>query len=158
MNPPSRYCDRALPSRPYTPGLADPGPRPEHYAALTPAWNGDPSNWRAGADYLYGIDLLNAGYPWEAHEALEVAWKQIPADQPARNVVRAVIQVSAALVKRRAGNRIGVERLFSRAMENLRPWAGRRMMGIDVDSFTRQARLALREGAENRPLIMLGEP
>jgi hypothetical protein len=33
-----------------------------------------PEDWRSCDLYLYGIDLFNHGYWWEAHEALEDVW------------------------------------------------------------------------------------
>ncbi len=34
----------------------------------------DPEEWRACRNYLYGIDLFNHGFYWEAHEAWEGLW------------------------------------------------------------------------------------
>src|SRR5512147_3198710 len=35
----------------------------------------DPNNWQASRDYLFGCDLFNHGYYWEAHEVWEGLWK-----------------------------------------------------------------------------------
>ena len=34
----------------------------------------DPERWAENSRYLLGIDLFNAGYYWEAHEAWESLW------------------------------------------------------------------------------------
>ena len=39
-----------------------------------PALYFPPESWRENADYLYGVDLYNHGYLWEAHEAWEGLW------------------------------------------------------------------------------------
>ena len=34
----------------------------------------DPEQWHLCRPYLYGIDLFNDGYYWEAHEVWEGLW------------------------------------------------------------------------------------
>ena len=56
-----------------------------------------PDAWRENEDYLYGVDLYNFAYWWEAHEAWEGLWHQAEGDY--RLFLQALIQVSAALIK-----------------------------------------------------------
>lgn len=53
--------------------------------------------WRKNEDYLYGVDLYNFAYWWEAHEAWEGLWHQ--AEDTYRLFLQGLIQVSASLIK-----------------------------------------------------------
>ncbi len=55
-----------------------------------------------------GIDLFHAGYFWEAHEAWEHAWHAADDGSSMESVVRALIRLTAAHVKRRQGTERGV--------------------------------------------------
>ena len=57
-----------------------------------------PESWRTNEDYLYGVDLYNFAYWWEAHEAWEGLWHQ--AEDDYRLFLQGLIQISAALIKR----------------------------------------------------------
>jgi uncharacterized protein len=72
-----------LPDRPFPPYAYAPGdtphptrdPRGHSYAAgFEIPERPDPEEWRACRDYLYGIDLFNHGFYWEAHEVWEGLW------------------------------------------------------------------------------------
>ena len=56
-----------------------------------------PGLWRQNEDYLYGVDLYNFAYWWEAHEAWEGLWHQ--AEDTYRLFLQGLIQVSASLIK-----------------------------------------------------------
>ncbi len=122
------------------PGAAWSGPRPVPRPALSPEWPGDPDGWRDSRDYLFGVDLFNAGFAWEAHEALEIVWKRLrAADQPhaashAASMVRAIIQVAAARLKREVGNETGVARLRGRASTNIDAALSERRATMGVDA------------------------
>lgn len=64
----------------------------EHDTELLP-----PKMWRQNEDYLYGVDLYNFAYWWEAHEAWEGLWHQ--AEDTYRLFLQGLIQVSAAFIK-----------------------------------------------------------
>ena len=53
--------------------------------------------WRQNEDYLYGVDLYNFAYWWEAHEAWEGLW--LEAEDTYRLFLQGLIQVSASLIK-----------------------------------------------------------
>ncbi len=44
----------------------------------------EPDGWRDSPAYLRGIDLFNAGYYWEAHEAWEPLWHALGASARGR--------------------------------------------------------------------------
>lgn len=56
-----------------------------------------PEMWRENKDYLYGVDLYNFAYWWEAHEAWEGLWHT--AEDTYRLFLQGLIQVSASLIK-----------------------------------------------------------
>ncbi|MFM9957238.1 MAG: DUF309 domain-containing protein [Phycisphaerales bacterium] len=121
------------------PGAPSSGPRPAPEPALTPNWNADPAGWHESLDYLFGVDLFNAGFCWESHEALEVVWKQLrAADQTlAATFVQSIIQVAAARLKRETGEEVGVARLHSRAASNIAPALSTHtpIMGVDAEAW-----------------------
>lgn len=56
-----------------------------------------PADWRQTEDYLYGVDLYNFAYWWEAHEAWEGLWNKTEDD--CRLFLQGLIQISASLIK-----------------------------------------------------------
>jgi 8-oxo-dGTP pyrophosphatase MutT (NUDIX family) len=52
------------------------------------------ADWGRDDAYLEGLDLLVAGYPWEAHERLEAVWRAWP-DGPLRRHAQALIHAAA---------------------------------------------------------------
>ena len=69
--------------------------------------------------WLYGIDLFNARYFWEAHEAWEKVWRELPDGSLGNDVVKGLIQVAAALFKLHVGNESGARRLAARGLGRL---------------------------------------
>lgn len=73
--------------------------------------------WQTSTDYLYGIDLFNHGYFWEAHEAWEGLWHACGRRGNIADFLKALIKLAAAGVKAREGNPNGVQRAANRAAE-----------------------------------------
>ena len=98
-----RYC----PQKPFPPYRHIPGVTPHpirdplgHSYGIEEDHNVEPlppEMWRQNEDYLYGIDLYNFAYWWEAHEAWEGLWH--PAEGTYRLFLQGLIQVSAAFIK-----------------------------------------------------------
>ncbi|MGB5213166.1 MAG: DUF309 domain-containing protein, partial [Anderseniella sp.] len=65
---------------------------------LTPAVT-RAAEWQGNVPYLYGHDLLQAGYNWEAHEVWEAVWLATPANGPERLLLQALIQKANARLK-----------------------------------------------------------
>jgi predicted metal-dependent hydrolase len=61
--------------------------------------------------------LLDQGLPFQAHEALEAAWKASPDRE--RPAWQALAQLAVALTHCLRGNRVGAARLRARALDNL---------------------------------------
>jgi hypothetical protein len=165
QRPPRYLPARALPAHAYVPGRS-PTPRPAAErdpsagSPESPGLGDDvPGDWRRQPAYLWGLDLYNHGYPWEAHEAWESLWVHAPRGSVVRDMLQALIQCAAAVVHARAGRATGQARLAGRALGRLaavRARAGSRCLGIDIDELARAMRAYGPSGrAEGWPLIAL---
>jgi predicted metal-dependent hydrolase len=102
----------------------------------------DPEDWRACHDYLYGIDLFNHGFYWEAHEAWEGLWVVCGRQGPTATYFQALINLAAAGFKARWGSARGMRanaktavRLFESVARHMESH-GTRYMGLDVRALT----------------------
>ncbi|MCH6170395.1 DUF309 domain-containing protein [Pseudonocardia alaniniphila] len=75
-------------------------------------------------------ELLDAGRPFTAHEVLEGAWKA--ADEPDRELWRALAQLAVGLTHAQRGNARGAVALLDRGAGNLARWVGPVPAGLDV--------------------------
>lgn len=119
-----RYLpQRPLPRYAYVPGrqphpVTDPrghsfGLTPHEIAPL------DPVHPERSCEFLYGLDLFNLGYYWEAHECWEELWHAAGRTGPMADFLKGLIKLAAAGVKAREGNSAGVQRHARRAAELL---------------------------------------
>ena len=119
-------------------------------------------DWRANEDYLFGVDLYNAGFLWEAHEAWEGLWHSAKHDALQAEHLQGLIQCTAAALKVRmeqprglaALSKLGTERL-----ERVTSEARGSYMGLDVAAFVEAFRAFAAsepEDAESRPRLVLG--
>jgi hypothetical protein len=93
--------------------------------------------WWRQETFLRGLDLLNQGRFFAAHEALEEDWHDLAGRE--RQFVQGLIQVAVALHHHRAGNAEGAIALLDRAAQNLAPHADR---FAEVDLAALRAALA----------------
>ncbi len=139
--PPPRYCKRPLPAYRHRPGrtphpVLDPKGHlyglPE--AAVEPF---DARRWNDSEAYLFGVDLWNQGYFWEAHEAWEGIWKETPSDSPARLFLQGMIQLAAALLQREMGKLSGMHSLSEKGLKKLRRVSRRQstFCGLDLKKW-----------------------
>lgn len=167
--PPDRLSRRPFPPYRYVPGLhphpvAHPdghsfNPAGEHPAAgpLLP-----PEEWRESEDYLYGIDLYNHGYWWEAHEAWEGLWQQTDKRGTQGHFLQGLIQLSAAHLKRHMGQDEGMRRLLERACEHLQAAQAALppappFMGVDIRGHLQRTREYFAGTAVDFPFLMPSE-
>ena len=142
---PRRYAPQlALPAYRYVPGL-HPHPtahpaghsfgRPEPDASSCP-----PERWRDSEPYLYGVDLFNRGYYWEAHEAWEAFWHACDKRAAQGLFVQGLIQIAAALLRWHMGTERGVRKLYREGRAKLEPAAraSSPYMGLDVVAWLAQ--------------------
>jgi len=130
-----RYSTREFPPYRHVPGSTphptrDPGGHSYGSdAADLPDLN--TADWRGCEPYLFGIDLFNAGYWWEAHEVLEGLWHAAGIGTPAAHVLQAVIQCAAAHLKAVTGRPTGARRLFEQAHNHVL-WRRDHHLGLDL--------------------------
>jgi Domain of unknown function (DUF309) len=82
--------------------------------------------------FLWGLDLFNHGYYWEAHEAWEGLWQGADRDGPLRMLFKGLILLSAAGIKIREGKHEAAVRHTGRAAALLR-----RLMKLPDRAFER---------------------
>ena len=112
--------DRQFPSYAYLPGkrphpVRDPAGHSyanDHGPSVEAAQNPDL--------FLWGIDLFNHGYYWEAHEAWETLWRSAESGAPRRLFFKGLILLSAAGLKIREGKHAAAARHAKRAAALLR--------------------------------------
>ena len=79
-----------------------------------------------------GLELFNHGEYFEAHEALELAWREEPG--PARELYRGILQIGVAYYHILRGNYRGAVKMFLRSRTWLEPFPDR-CRGIDLARF-----------------------
>jgi len=133
-----RYTDVPLPPYRYRPGEhPHPTAHRDGYSYRPPGAPAPnvryraPEQWRQSRDYLYGCDLYNHAYWWEAHEAWEGLWQLTDKTGVQGRFLQGLIQVSACHLKAEIGHWRGVG--------NLRARSGRYLefvlAGIDESTF-----------------------
>jgi predicted metal-dependent hydrolase len=164
--PPERLApQRALPPYAYLPGR-DPHPTRDpqghsHDHDETPPPYTEPAQWRDAAEYLWGVDLYNHGYLWEAHEAWESLWHVAKRNPEQALYLQGLIQCAAACLKIRMLQPTGMQRLAALGLEKLTTVARAHRgpyMGLDIDAFALafQAFIASAPSAiDGRPLLRL---
>ena len=118
-----RYCpDRPFPKYAFVPGV-HPHPVSDSaghlFGSVRPELSGDAAEPKFREEFLFGVDLFNAGYYWEAHEAWECLWIACGRKGQRARLLQGLIKLAAAGVKCRTGNGVGVGRHASRAVELL---------------------------------------
>ena len=114
----TRYTDLSWPEYRFLPGR-DPHPHtyPEGHSSRSPGESPPPvefksaDQWRESVDYLFGCDLYNHGYWWEAHETWEGLWQLTDKSQVQGQFLQTLIQVAAGHLKLHMGKLAGVENL-----------------------------------------------
>ncbi|MGB7206139.1 MAG: DUF309 domain-containing protein [Anderseniella sp.] len=99
-----RVPDIPLPTHAHVPGTgtsADIGPLNQAKAMAPAVTLAD--GWQENKAYLYGHDLMSAGFFWEAHEVWEAVWLVAPANSAERVLLQALIQRTNALLKHKMG-------------------------------------------------------
>ena len=122
---PPRYCpDRPLPPYSYVTGLSPHPTRDERGHSFShhegPPAPLDGETYRTNPVYLYGLDLFNHGFYWEAHEAWESLWHAAGRHGPTADFLKGLIKLAAAGVKARESRSAGVRQHAQRAAELFR--------------------------------------
>ncbi len=101
-----------------------------------------PEKWMQNDFYLYGVDLFNHGFWWEAHEAWETVWMTTQKNDLEGQYLQGLIQFSAALLKLFSGSKRGFENLWRESqrklqacMQDLSEKKKRHLMGHDLQGW-----------------------
>ena len=86
-----------------------------------------------------GLQLVDRGEYFAAHEALEEAWRA--AEQAERDFFQGLVHVAVAWYQAQRGNRVGCERQLAKAERRLAPYAPVHR-GVDVAGILRQVAAA----------------
>ena len=66
-----------------------------------------------------GVSLFNRAHFFDAHEALEDAWREVPRHSPLRRHLQGMVQLAVAFHHQSTGNHVGARSVLERAMRNL---------------------------------------
>ncbi len=91
-----------------------------------------PCDNRIHPEALRGLELFDARDYFEAHEALETAWRE--ESGPVRDLYRGILQVAVGYYHLLRGNYIGARKMFLRCRPWLAPFQGE-CLGIDLAQF-----------------------
>jgi uncharacterized protein len=114
----------------------------------------DPSAWQTCDEYLYGIDLFNHHYWWEAHEVLEEFWRTAGRDTALGTFFQGLIQVAAALLKDAVGSRAAARGLARSGCAKLRRTPGI-VLGVASAELASSVEAFLSDQSESVPFIHL---
>lgn len=158
-----RYTARELPAYRHVPGYS---PHPVRDAAGHSFQRPEPQEvcplgygqWRECGDYLYGVDLFNHEFFWEAHENWEPIWHEAGHQSAGGLFVKALIQIAAVMLLQRSDRLGGIPKLLQRAAKNFeaaRARAGRGaddepLYGLDINAWQQDVRAYLAGGATGR--------
>lgn len=159
MNAHALCPERTRPLYAHRPGQT-PHPRshPNGHSRGTPEPEPEPitaDKWRENSDYLFGFDLYNEGYFWEAHEAWEHLWRGAGDHSAQRDFLQGLIQVAGCALKTAIDNQEGAAALAARAVDHLERAAqdvGSQYMGVDILRITSMLR-----ATGTAPMVLLPE-
>src|ERR1700758_2408062 len=72
-----------------------------------------------GRHFNDGVELFNQARFFDAHEALEDAWREVPLDLPLRKHLQGMVQLAVAFHHQSTGNLVGARSVLERALRNL---------------------------------------
>ncbi len=156
----SRYTKIALPAYRYLPFQPDiPHPRNDpaghSYGQEEDYLSGfGIDDWRNCESFLYGVDLFNQGYWWEAHEAWETVWLAAGRETEVGNFIQGLIQLAGAQLKRFTGVPRGAQMLTATGIEKLSVAQGI-YLGIEIAPFIAEVERCLLADRGEFPTIEL---
>ena len=150
-----RYTNRTFPAYRFLPGRT-PHPRrhPQGHSFKQPEPYPrpfEPELWATSEDYLYGIDLYNWTYWWEAHEVFEGFWHAYGRTTLEGNFFQALIQCAAANLKFELGNQQATQNLIARAHARL-VLVPDHYMGLNIATVAEQCASWLNQGKPDAPI------
>ncbi len=141
-----RYTDQQFPGYRFIPGeQPHPTRHPAGHSYHRPGTVPQPviykraRQWKECPDYLYGCDLYNHAYWWEAHETWEGLWRLARKDTAQRHYLQGLIQVAVCHMKFQMGIWAGVRNLRRTSSRHFRDAfrmiTAHRYMGLDLKKW-----------------------
>lgn len=156
-----RWTRRPFPPYRHLPG-STPHPHRDpagHAVAVPEAPEGwSPDEWARLDAWLWGVDLFNHGYWWEAHEAFEALWHAAGRSGPRADFVQAAIHLAAACLNRRRGHEAAARRQAARAARGLEAAPAGTWMGVDAAALAAEVRAWREDPGADPPAIRLDLP
>jgi hypothetical protein len=121
----------------------------------------DRESWPLNRHYLFGFDLLNHQYYWEAHETWEPLWHASGRRGSVAVLLKGLIKLAAAGVKHREGIDAGTRTHARRASELWRAVAeapiaaGGQVLGLRIRALIELADQIARDGWPETPVVLL---
>jgi hypothetical protein len=106
-------------------------------------------------NFRHGIDLLNRGEFYDAHEVLEDVWRACAGAE--KKFLQGLIQLAVGMHHHSRGNDVGARSLLARAARNLREYPDE-FMGIPLSRVLQsiaECECALEAGAALPPLTKM---
>lgn len=103
-------------------------------------------------DALHGVELFNAGRFFDAHEALETAWRAESGE--IRYLYQGILQVGVGYYHIQRGNPLGARKLLTSALDYLARFPDE-CQGVDVARLRADARRVL-DWLERTPPALIG--
>ncbi len=158
-----RYAaDRPLPPYTYVPGRSPhPISDPAGHQYGQPPESADPidaDTWPTNRTYLFGLDLFNHGFYWEAHEAWEALWHRCGRKGTTADFLKGLIQLAATGVKHLEGTLRGVESHSQRAAELFRTVGVDVYLGLRIATLIELAEEMGRDVWPTMPALRLHKP
>jgi uncharacterized protein len=154
-----RFTDDPFPPYSFVPGLTPhPESDPRGHSFGVPRSTAvplEPDRWHDCPAYLYGIDLFNAEFCWEAHVQWESLWMAAGRKGPVATFLKGLIALAAAGFKRRASCPAGVLSHADRACRLFRTLPEDRVAGLSVATLIELAEVIQRHGwPEPSPVLL----
>jgi hypothetical protein len=158
MNVPRLIPEIAFPAYAFVPGRnphPESDPRGHSYGqCLEPAIL-EPEQWRTCQVYLFGLDLFNAGFWWEAHAQWEALWHGAGRKGKIADFLKGLIQLAAAGVKHAEAMPAGVHAHARRAAELFRGLGENTFCGFQLSDLVAIAdSIATKDWPVSAPVLM----
>lgn len=158
MKPP-RYSRQPFPAYRFIPGRTphptrDPEGHSYHAGNHALPERFDPERWYECEAFLYGVDLYNHGYWWEAHEAWEACWIAAGKQTETGLFLQGLIQITAGCLKKYQGHTEAGRGLAFEGMEKF-PLRRAFFLGIELRPFKETLKEFFTGDLEEQPLIEL---
>ena len=155
---PRRYSDKVFPSYRFIPGKTPhPTRDPKGHSynkSIEQLSSFMPEDWYTCETYLYGIDLFNYRYWWEAHEALEVIWVAARRNSKTGLFIQGIIQIAAAHLKGSQAYHDAATNLALEGLKKVEHFRGY-FLGIDVLKFRSDVKAYLSNNCVTPVIIKL---